>query len=144
MSAAAPKVPWPGFDYKPTPIVARLASRQQRYYRKMILRFLASDPKWVDFYDRLRALVKNPRLNGAQKWRVYQGIEHDYIQLVTKGAAPLAGAPPETNNIQAEGTPTLEVHPAGTSGSVDNSDNGPRDDTGAGVQGLATEIVGDG
>jgi len=129
---------WPGLKYVPVfPVVMRIFRRKHRDGRKRMMRFFL-EHGMSDLYVRAKALHDDPSLNGSVKMKIYQGIENDYIKLVTAGTP--SGAPasvPETNDPQAAGSAGVELQ------REESIPDGPGTDAGDGVSGLAYEIAGE-
>jgi hypothetical protein len=98
---------WEGFKYVPVDVIAqRVAIRNIRRARHNMERFFA-DRGFYGFFERMRALRRNSRLNAIQKRNQFQRILDDYSATVTARAAPSG---------TAEATHSLEAGPLGVSG----------------------------
>lgn len=150
MNAKAKVTGWPGLKYVPVfPVMMKLFRRKHRDGRKRMMRFFL-EHGMSDMYVRAKALHDDPSLNGSVKMKIYQGIENDYIKLVSAGT-PTAAVPETKDTVDSgrNGTGDVDVPapavslqaPVSDAGAVDHSGSGKLD--GVGVSGLEIEIVGD-
>jgi hypothetical protein len=145
---------WPMLEYVPVRGAwERVQYRSIRAARKGMRRVF-KERGLEEFVARMELLRKNPRLNGAEKRVVFEGILNDYAAFVTaKQTAHLAGTgeqPVATGEPAQE--PVAEAAPvadAGTAvlamplsgGEIDSIRDGARLDDGGGVPGLASEDI---
>jgi hypothetical protein len=85
----------------------------------------------IDFAERMEQLRKNPRLNGAEKRLVFEGILNDYAKFVTEQQAPKTdGETPDSKDGGESAAVDLQ------SGASEVKD-GSREDAAVGVPELA-------
>jgi hypothetical protein len=108
--------------------------RQARKMRHDMVRFFR-ERGLPEFAERVDALRKDPRFNGAHKAKRFRSILDDYAAHVTKGAQ----APePEAAPHEDAGNGGVAVHAA-----VAEHDPRDRPDAGGGVSNLEAAVVGD-
>jgi hypothetical protein len=128
---------WPMLQYVPIRGAwERVQYRALRSSRKAMQRVFRQRGL-IDFAERMEDLRKNPRLNGAEKRLVFEGILNDYAKFVTEQQAPTAAA--EADAVEVSGNPDVVV-PSGEGGGTE----GPGQDAAVGVPELERSFVNDG
>jgi hypothetical protein len=129
---------WPMLEYIPVRGAwERVQYRSIRAARKAMTRAF-KERGLFEFVARMEDLRKNPRLNGAEKRLVFEGILNDYAAFITakQTPAPVAEAAP----VEATGSGDVDVPYHW--GSVQQSD-GARLNTVESVPELASEDIGE-
>jgi hypothetical protein len=122
---------WPMLQYVPIRgAFERAQFRVLRSSRKQMARIF-KERGLLQFWSRMEDLRKNPRLNGAEKRLVFEGILNDYAKFVTEQQAPKTdGETPDSKDGGESAAVDLQ------SGASEVKD-GSREDAAVGVPELA-------
>jgi hypothetical protein len=129
---------WPMLEYIPVRGAWERVQYRSICGRKLPMRRVFKERGLVEFVARLEDLRKNPRLNGAEKRLVFEGILNDYAAFITAQQTPVGTA--EAAPVEDAGSAAVVLPDHG--GSVQQSD-GARLDAVESIPELASEDIGE-